>query len=296
MGRSERIKQENMRRWIYISCVVLALAILGFVTVFYLYNRNLERYANESLKEFAVHEELVEHDEIEEVSMSEDKGVEEVILNNTNNVIENNKLTIKKVNKNEEDVSKEKEIVENKAQNEIKNEKVQEVSTNENSNQNGVTEQVSNVEGIENVIQEVNVEEKKELEFEVPVSGEILKDYAKDTLVYSKTLDEWIVHLGVDIKANKTSVVKSAESGIIEKINYDPRYGDSITIEHGNGFKTVYSNLLVTDFFKVGEKVEKGDTIGTVGDSASFEISDDSHLHFEMYKDGENVNPTLYLK
>ena len=167
---------------------------------------------------------------------------------------------------------------------------------NENSIQNEVTEQVSNVDVTENIIQEVKENEKKELEFEVPVSGEILKDYAKDTLVYSKTLDEWIVHLGVDIKANKTSVVKAAESGIIEKINYDPRYGDSITIEHGNGFKTVYSNLLVTDFFKVGEKVEKGDTIGTVGDSASFEISDDSHLHFEMYKDGENVNPTLYLK
>lgn len=294
MGRSERIKQENMRKWIYISCVILALAILGFITVFYLYNRNLEKYANESLKEFAIHEELVEHDEIEEVSMSEDKGVEEVILNNTNNVIENNKLTIKKVNKSEEEVSK--EIIENKTQNEIKKEEVQEVSTNENSIQNEVTEQVSNVDVTENVIQEVDENEKKELEFEVPVSGEILKDYAKDTLVYSKTLDEWIVHLGVDIKANKTSVVKAAESGIIEKINYDPRYGDSITIEHGNGFKTVYSNLLVTDFFKVGEKVEKGDTIGTVGDSASFEISDDSHLHFEMYKDGENVNPTLYLK
>ena len=294
MGRSERIKQENMRKWIYISCVILALAILGFITVFYLYNRNLEKYANESLKEFAIHEELVEHDEIEEVSMSGDKGVEEVILNNTNDVIENNKLTIKKVNKSEEEVSK--EIIENKTQNEIKKEEVQEVSTNENSIQNEVTEQVSNVDVTENVIQEVDENEKKELEFGVPVSGEILKDYAKDTLVYSKTLDEWIVHLGVDIKANKTSVVKSAESGRIEKINYDPRYGDSITIEHGNGFKTVYSNLLVTDFFKVGEKVEKGDTIGTVGDSASFEISDDSHLHFEMYKDGENVNPTLYLK
>lgn len=294
MGRSERIKQENMRKWIYISCVILALAILGFITVFYLYNRNLEKYANESLKEFAIHEELVEHDEIEEVSMSEDKGVEEVILNNTNNVIENNKLTIKKVNKSEEEVSK--EIIENKTQNEIKKEEVQEVSINENSIQNEVTEQVSNVDVTENIIQEVKENEEKELEFEVPVSGEILKDYAKDTLVYSKTLDEWIVHLGVDIKANKTSVVKAAESGIIEKINYDPRYGDSITIEHGNGFKTVYSNLLVTDFFKVGEKVEKGDTIGTVGDSASFEISDDSHLHFEMYKDGENVNPTLYLK
>ena len=49
-------------------------------------------------------------------------------------------------------------------------------------------------------------------------------------------------------------------------------------------------------FVKENETVEKGQTIATVGESSSFEISDDSHLHFEMYKDGELVNPTIYLK
>ena len=83
---------------------------------------------------------------------------------------------------------------------------------------------------------------------------------------------------------------------IVEKINKDPRYGNSITINHGNGFKTVYSSLLVNDFYKVGENVVKGENIGTVGDTASFEIADDTHLHFEMYKDGKNVNPTLYMQ
>ena len=44
------------------------------------------------------------------------------------------------------------------------------------------------------------------------------------------------------------------------------------------------------------EEVEKGPTIGTVGETSSFEIADEPHLHFEMYKEGEAVNPTIYLK
>ena len=117
-----------------------------------------------------------------------------------------------------------------------------------------------------------------------------------DTLSYSKTLEEWITHPGIDIKADKTTIVTASEDGVVESIKNDPRYGLTITISHENGFKTIYSNLLTTEFVKENETVEKGQTIATVGESSSFEISDDSHLHFEMYKDGELVNPTIYLK
>jgi murein DD-endopeptidase MepM/ murein hydrolase activator NlpD len=53
---------------------------------------------------------------------------------------------------------------------------------------------------------------------------------------------------------------------------------------------------LSADFFKEGDSVKKGDTIGTVGESASFEIAEVPHLHFEIYKDGESINPTTLLK
>ena len=56
------------------------------------------------------------------------------------------------------------------------------------------------------------------------------------------------------------------------------------------------SNLLTSEFVSEGEEVEKGQTIGTVGESASFEVLDDSHLHFEIYRDGEVLNPTIYMK
>lgn len=137
---------------------------------------------------------------------------------------------------------------------------------------------------------------KKELEFVKPVEGKIIKEYAKDSLVYSDTLKEWTTHLGVDIKAEKATIVKSSEEGIVKYIKNDPRYGLSIIIEHSDGFKTLYANLLTTEFVSEGEKVKKGQTIGTVGDSSIYEIVDKPHLHFEILKDNENINPSEYIK
>lgn len=75
-----------------------------------------------------------------------------------------------------------------------------------------------------------------------------------------------------------------------------PDIGLTITITHPSGYKTIYANLLSSEFVKEGDVVERGQTIGTVGESASFEVSDDPHLHFEIIKDGEYLNPTLYLR
>lgn len=139
-------------------------------------------------------------------------------------------------------------------------------------------------------------EGQKKLNFEKPVDGEIVKEYAKDNLVYSNTLQEWTTHLGIDIKADKTTVVKAAETGTVKTIKNDPRYGLTIVIEHENGYQTVYSNLLSSEFVVEGEKVEKGQSIGTVGNTAAFEIADEAHLHFEVLKDSIQVDPNIYLK
>ena len=115
-------------------------------------------------------------------------------------------------------------------------------------------------------------------------------------MIYSETLQEWARHLGIDIRADRTTVVKASEKGKIIAIKNDPRYGLTIIIEHVNGFKTIYSNLLTTEFVSEGEEVEKGQSIGTVGNSAAFEIVEPPHLHFEILKDEANVDPMLYIK
>lgn len=138
--------------------------------------------------------------------------------------------------------------------------------------------------------------ETKEVSFTKPVEGDVIREFAKDNLVYSETLQEWVTHLGIDIKANKTTVVKASANGTIRSIKNDPRYGLTIIIDHDDGYQTIYSNLLTTEFVVEGEKVKQGQSIGTVGNTAVFEISDESHLHFEILKDSEQLDPNIYIK
>ena len=138
--------------------------------------------------------------------------------------------------------------------------------------------------------------ETKEIAFAKPVEGDIIREFAKDNLVYSETLQEWVTHLGIDIKANKTTVVKASADGTVKSIKNDPRYGLTIIIDHDDGYQTIYSNLLTTEFVVEGEKVKQGQSIGTVGNTAVFEISDESHLHFEILKDSEQLDPNIYIK
>ena len=139
-------------------------------------------------------------------------------------------------------------------------------------------------------------ETKKEITFVKPTEGEIICEFAKDNLIYSETLKEWITHTAVDIKADKTSVIKSAADGVIKSIVNDPRYGLTVVIEHDEGYETVYSNLLTAEFIVIGEEVTQGQTIGTAGNTAAFESNMECHLHFELLKDGEYLDPTIYLK
>ena len=132
----------------------------------------------------------------------------------------------------------------------------------------------------------------KELE---PTEGEIICEFAKDNLIYSETLKEWITHTAVDIKADKTSVIKAAADGIVRSIVNDPRYGLTVIIEHDDGYETIYSNLLTAEFVVEGEEVKQGQTIGTAGNTAAFESEMECHLHFEMLKDGEYVDPSIYI-
>ena len=167
-----------------------------------------------------------------------------------------------------------------------------------NMEENTVKESNASTKQEETAVEE-KVEEKEEVkdpEFKRPVDGDIIREYAKENLVYSATLDEWITHNGIDLAAEKTSVVRASADGTVKSIKNDPRYGLTVVIEHTNGFQTVYSNLLTAEFVEEGEEVKQGDTIATVGNTATFEIADESHLHFEILKNNESLDPELYLK
>lgn len=128
----------------------------------------------------------------------------------------------------------------------------------------------------------------------VPLKGEIIKEFALDNLLYFEAIGEWRVHKGVDIKSKDTLMIESAFAGTVEKVSQNELTGTEIIIDHGNNIKTIYNNL-ASSKVKVGDAVTKGQTIGNIGKCSSIESADGPHLHFEVSIDGKNVNPRDYI-
>ena len=137
-------------------------------------------------------------------------------------------------------------------------------------------------------------EKPEVIEFTAPVAGKVIEEYSGDDLVYNEALKDWRAHSGVDFEAKIGEEVKASAKGVIESV-FDSNMGRCVIIDHQNGFKTMYANLEETEKVKEGDEVMAGDVIGTVGNTALGDITDLEHVHFEMLKDGNNVNPVEYL-
>ena len=131
--------------------------------------------------------------------------------------------------------------------------------------------------------------------FEAPLSGEIIKGFSIDTPIYSKTLDQYMVHGGVDIAAPKDTQVKAIADGTVTNVYTDDKYGVTVEINHGNGISAIYASLSTGDLVEISDVVKKGQVISGVGEGSLFESMDESHLHFEVWKDGKPIDPTEYL-
>lgn len=261
MRRRERRPKSRSYKFLYVTGIVAIFLAIMIVVLYSIYNKKLNDISKSMLSTEQIIG-LVPNDEGDVTNPVETTGS---IISKT---IEESQKELE--NQTEENNIENQEIIDNTTELTVEEQTAQTVEKKE--------------------------EVKKELVFAYPVEGEILRDYSMDELIYSETLDEWTVHQGLDIKAERTTVVKAAEAGTVVAIKNDPRYGLTVIIEHEDGYKTIYSNLLTTEFVVEDEKVEKGQSIGTVGNSAVFEIADEPHLHFEMIKDGEYVDPKLYLK
>lgn len=128
-----------------------------------------------------------------------------------------------------------------------------------------------------------------------PVSGGIIWEFAVDELIYSRTLEHWTTHSGVDIESPLGTEVHAVMSGTVEDVYKDDRIGVTVVISHSNGVSTLYASLKEEPPVKKGDKVNKGDVIGYVGKTAVSECADRSHLHFEYIKDGKTLNPREYV-
>ena len=131
----------------------------------------------------------------------------------------------------------------------------------------------------------------------MPTDGEVIKSYSVDLPIYSATMNDYRSHTGVDIYAEPGMPVYSFTDGVVKEIYSDPMMGMTVSVDHGDGLVSYYQNLneQLADGIKVGAAVDAGDAIGCVGQTTLVELSDASHLHFEVMKDGRTENPAEYL-
>ena len=99
-------------------------------------------------------------------------------------------------------------------------------------------------------------------------------------------------HAGMDISGRTGDQVYAAADGTILETGRNSSHGNNIMISHGNGIKTHYSHLSKI-LVEAGATVHKGDVIGLMGSTGR---STGPHLHYEVYVNGEHVDPKPYLK
>lgn len=102
------------------------------------------------------------------------------------------------------------------------------------------------------------------------------------------------LHGGVDIGGRTGAPIYAAADGVVTKAanGYNSGSGNNVRINHGKGLETGYLHMHKIHV-KVGQKVKRGQIIGTVGNTG---LSTAPHLHFSVYVNGVNTNPAKYIK
>lgn len=123
----------------------------------------------------------------------------------------------------------------------------------------------------------------------MPINGQITSYFGYRVHPITKQRS---MHDGLDIANDKGTTIKAAGSGIVTFAGTNGGYGKTIVISHGYGYKTVYAHNN-SNLVKVGDKVDKGQKIGTVGNTGR---STGPHVHFEIHYNGVQINPLNILE
>lgn len=104
-------------------------------------------------------------------------------------------------------------------------------------------------------------------------------------------LKVWKMHEGIDLTAPRgTEIFATADGVVLQAGQTNGGYGKKILIDHGFGYRTLYGHCYQI-LVKPGQKVKRGDVIGTVGSTG---LSTRPHLHYEVHVNGRKVNPVNY--
>jgi murein DD-endopeptidase MepM/ murein hydrolase activator NlpD len=114
-----------------------------------------------------------------------------------------------------------------------------------------------------------------------PVSGTLSRSFKPES-----------GHFGIDIASQSGTEVRAVAWGIVSSVEWSLNFGYIIHVQHRTGFLSIYKHLSGPVVSK-GDVVQKGDILGAVSNSGI--LSSGPHLHYELWQDGEALDPALYL-
>ena len=122
----------------------------------------------------------------------------------------------------------------------------------------------------------------------------ITMEYSEEVSVFNKTLNYWSTHKALDLAAADGTKVVSMYDGTVVDVTETYGMGYIVKIDHGNNVIATYASLSDVQVVK-GDVVQKGETIGAVSVTASYEFLDGAHLHLVVEENGKVVDPTPYV-
>ena len=128
-----------------------------------------------------------------------------------------------------------------------------------------------------------------------PAAGTILMDYSMDGTVYFKTLNEYKYNPALIIGSAAGNPVVASAKGIVEQISVNEETGTTVTMNIGNNYELIYGELKELAVAE-GDVVEQGQLLGYISEPTKYYCEEGSNLYFAMKKDGEIIDPCLYLE
>lgn len=154
-------------------------------------------------------------------------------------------------------------------------------------------EEIESQDSTENQAQKVKTQIVNK-SFSLPSDSEIITPYSPNVPIYSKTMCDWRAHLGVDFAGEKGEDIYSLGYGEVSKVYIDSKLGYVVEIDYGD-FTARYCGLDQNGAVSVEEAVSPGGIIGKIA-TVPIEAAEQPHLHFEVIKDGKNVDPVSAVK
>lgn len=131
--------------------------------------------------------------------------------------------------------------------------------------------------------------------FVKPVAGQIVQGFSGEELVYNPTLGDWRTHNGVDISCAADAAVKSAVAGKVVNMYEDGLWGQVVEVDTGEVVWRYTGLDKSTLKVKTGDELEAGQMMGKIGETMA-ETGAETHLHVEVLKGGNYVDPEHYFE